>query len=58
MAVSFQEFLAFVKVQMSGVTNMYDMKRVCSLAHISEQTYRIILRDYDYLSDIYPEAFV
>lgn len=46
--VSKDDFEAFVKVQMSGITNMYARDLVCSYAGITEEVYKAIIGSGNY----------
>jgi hypothetical protein len=46
--VSKKDFEAFVRVQMSGITNMYARDLVCGYAGISEKVYTAIISGGNY----------
>ena len=50
-----EQFENYVRVQMMGQTNMYDLPRVMQLSRLNEQTIRAIMKNYDSLDGKYPE---
>ena len=53
MAVTKNEFDAYVKVQKSGVTNMFDAKKVSTLSGLSRFKIVEIMEKYDIYRDKY-----
>lgn len=49
--ISKKEFESYVNVQNSGVTNMFDVTRVCELSGLSRDKVMFIMKHYDELSD-------
>ena len=47
------QFEAYVNVQMSGVTNMMDLKTVSELSGLERQKIITIIRNYNKLQDKY-----
>jgi hypothetical protein len=46
MPVTKAQFLRYVRVQKSGVTNMWDVRRVCQLSGLSRDTVMDIMKNY------------
>lgn len=44
---------AYVEVQMSGVTNMFDGVRVCTLSGLTKEQYIFVMKNYN---DLYEQA--
>ena len=59
MTITKEKFEAFVEVQRSGVTNMFDIKAVSELSDdlLSTDEVKEILNQYDSLLDQYPEVY-
>ena len=55
MAVTRDEFEAYVRVQESGVTNMFDVKTVSELSGLSRPKLIEIMEKYDIYSKKYSE---
>jgi len=51
-----QEFKKYVSVQMSGVTNMWDVKTVEELTNIPREKILTIMKEYGELMKKYPSA--
>lgn len=45
--VTEQDFLAYREVQLSGVTNMFDVEMVSQLSGLSRERISDIMKDYD-----------
>jgi len=54
--VSERDFKAFVKVQMSGRTNMFDVRTVGILSGLDKETIMAVMDEYDALSALYPKV--
>jgi Cu/Ag efflux protein CusF len=54
--VSERDFKAFVKVQMSGRTNMFDVRTVGILSGLDKETIMAVIDEYDALSELYPKV--
>lgn len=54
--VSEKEFEAYVKVQMSGVTNMFDVNTVSSLSGLDRDVIFAIMDNYEQLDKMFPHA--
>ena len=54
--VSEKDFKAFVKVQKSGRTNMFDVRTVSILSGLDRETILAIMDQYNALSDLYPKV--
>ena len=54
-----EKFEAFVEVQRSGMTNMFDVKAVSELSDegISTDEVKEIMKQYDSLIEQYPEVY-
>ena len=50
-----QQFEAYVDVQMSGVTNMFDVRTVQSLSGLEKEQIMEIMKNYGTLKDKYDE---
>ena len=50
-----ENFEAYVNVQESGITNMFDVKMVESLSGLSKGTIMSIMKNYGELKDKYDE---
>ena len=54
--VSEKDFKAFVKVQRSGRTNMFDVRTVGILSGLDRETIIAVMHEYDDLADLYPKV--
>ena len=50
-----EQFEAYVDVQMSGVTNMFDVRTVGQLSGLEKQQIMTIMQNYGELKDKYDE---
>ena len=50
-----EQFEAYVDVQMSGITNMFDVKMVQSLSGLEKEQIMTIMQHYGELKDKYDE---
>ena len=50
-----EQFKAYVNVQMSGVTNMFDVKTVGQLSGLEKEQIMTIMTSYSELKDKYDE---
>ena len=50
-----EQFQAYVDVQMSGVTNMFDVKTVGELSGLEKEEIKEIMKNYRTLNDKYNE---
>ena len=50
-----EQFEAYVDVQMSGVTNMFDVKTVGDLSGLEKEQIMTIMKNYSELMDKYDE---
>jgi len=50
------DFYAYVKVQRSGVTNMFDVRTVEQLSGLERSQILEIMESYDKLSEQYPDV--
>ena len=50
-----EQFEAYVDVQMSGVTNMFDVKTVSDLSGLEKEEIMEIMKNYGTLKDKYDE---
>ena len=50
-----EQFEAYVNVQMSGVTNMFDVKTVGQLSGLEKEQIMSIMKNYSELKDKYDE---
>ena len=50
-----EQFEAYVDVQMSGVTNMFDVKTVSELSGLEKEEIMTIMQSYGELKDKYDE---
>ena len=50
-----EQFEAYVDVQESGVTNMFDVKTVCQLSGLEKEQIMKIMTNYGELKDKYDE---
>ena len=50
-----EQFEAYVDVQMSGITNMFDVKMVQSLSGLEKEQIMEIMKNYGTLKDKYDE---
>ena len=59
MTITKEKFEAFVEVQRSGVTNMFDVKAVSELSDdlLSTDEVKEIMNQYDSLMEQYPEVY-
>ena len=59
MTITKEKFEAFVEVQRSGVTNMFDIKAVSELSDdlLSTDEVKEIMNQYDSLMEQYPEVY-
>jgi hypothetical protein len=51
-----EEFSSYVRVQLSGVTNMFDVNRVQSLSGLTRQRILKIMKEYSQLEKKYPDV--
>ena len=51
-----EKFEAYVKVQNSGVTNMFDVRTVCELSGLEREDTMDIMERYEELMEKYPEV--
>jgi len=51
-----EKFEAYVKVQESGVTNMFDVRTVCELSGLEREDAMDIMERYEELMEKYPEV--
>jgi len=51
-----EKFEAYVKVQKSGVTNMFDVRTVCELSGLEREDAMDIMERYEELMKKYPEV--
>ena len=51
-----EQFEAYVDVQMSGVTNMFDVKTVGELSGLEKEEIITIMKSYGELKDKYDES--
>jgi|ETNvirenome_6_85_1030632.scaffolds.fasta_scaffold602148_1 hypothetical protein len=51
-----ENFLAYKKVQESGVTNMLDINRVSGLSGLDPDTIMEIIKNYNKLSEVYKDG--
>ena len=54
--ISKEDFLAYKKVQESGVTNMLDINRVSGLSGLDPDTIMEIIKNYNKLSEVYKDG--
>ena len=50
-----EQFEAYVDVQMSGVTNMFDVKTVSELSGLEKEDIMTIMKNYGQLKEKYDE---
>ena len=50
-----EQFEAYVDVQESGVTNMFDVKTVCQLSGLEKEEIMTIMQSYGELKEKYDE---
>ena len=50
-----EQFEAYVDVQMSGVTNMFDVKTVGELSGLEKEEIMVIMKNYGQLKEKYDE---
>ena len=50
-----EEFLSYVRVQESGVTNMFDVNNVTMLSGLTREQYFDIMKNYDKYNKEYVE---
>jgi len=50
-----EQFEAYVDVQMSGVTNMFDVKTVGELSGLKKEEIMVIMKNYGQLKEKYDE---
>ena len=55
MEITQQQFKAYVNVQMSGVTNMFDVKTVSALTGLDRNEITTIMSNYSELNDKYTD---
>ena len=55
MEITQQQFEAYVDVQMSGVTNMFDVRTVSSLSGLDRDQITTIMSNYSELNDKYTD---
>ena len=53
--ISREQFEAYVDVQESGVTNMFDVKTVSELSGLEKEEIMTIMKSYDDLKEKYDE---
>tara|TARA_R100000049_G_C1866231_1_gene27746 strand:+ start:27 stop:215 length:189 start_codon:yes stop_codon:yes gene_type:complete len=51
-----ENFLAYKKVQESGITNMLDINRVSGLSGLDPDTIMEIIKNYNKLSEVYKDG--
>ena len=51
-----EQFEAYVNVQMSGVTNMFDVKTVSELSGLEKEVIMTIMKSYGELKEKYDES--
>jgi 3-oxoacyl-[acyl-carrier-protein] synthase III len=56
MEITKEEFKAYVRVQKSGVTNMFAVDLVQQLSNLSREKVFKIMQDYGILSEKYPDV--
>lgn len=56
MTITKEEFKKYVNIQMSGITNMFELGLVSSLTGLSKDTIIEIMETYDSLSETYPDV--
>lgn len=55
MDVSKEKFAKYEKVRCSGITNMFDVRRVCSLSGLDQEEVFHIMEHYEELAAAYPD---
>ena len=55
MDITQEQFKAYVNVQMSGVTNMFDVRTVSALTGLDRNEITTIMSNYSELSDKYTD---
>ena len=53
LGVTESEFEAYVEVQMSGVTNMWDTRKVSELSGLDKETILLIMKNYAELNELF-----
>lgn len=56
MEITKEEFRRYVRVQRSGVTNMFDVRIVGSLSGLDRETIMSIMKSYGELMQKYPDV--
>lgn len=56
MKITKEQFEAYVAVQRSGVTNMFDVRTVGELSGLQKDEIVAIMKQYSELSEEYPEV--
>jgi len=54
--ISKEEFEAYEKVRSSGVTNMFDVNKVCILSRLDRDKVKAIMKHYNSLMEKYPDV--
>lgn len=55
MNISQEKFESFVKIQMAGVTNMFDTEKVCKYTGLDKEEVKFIINNYSTLYNQYIE---
>ena len=48
-----EKFDAYIKVQESGITNMFDVIKVAEYSGLDKDTIMFIMKNYDFLKNLY-----
>lgn len=56
MNITKEEFKEYEQVRSSGVTNMWNVKLVCEISGLSQDVIMEIMKNYESLSDMYPDV--
>jgi len=56
MEISKEEFEAYEAVRSSGVTNMFDVNKVCILSRLDRDKVKAIMQQYETLMEKYPDV--
>ena len=56
MEITKEQFEAYVKVQRSGVTNMFDVRVVEMLSGLKMEEIGVVMEQYSELSEKYPDV--
>ena len=56
MEITKEQFQAYVRVQHSGVTNMFALGTVCDLSGLEREEALEIMKRYGELADLYPDV--